>query len=110
MQAQNQKQNKKREHPFDFSFNKEKEYLVQSLYLQINAGVPILEALETIKSETDSPTLKDTLAEMMFDLETGSTLSACFEKSKVGLQHILAVKIFNHFGGFICGINQFYQI
>ncbi len=46
----------------------------------IDAGIPILQALEALGEQTANPTFKDTLKSIHQDIELGSSLSAAFGK------------------------------
>lgn len=46
----------------------------------IDAGIPLVDALEIVRDQTDHPTLNRVLAEVQEDVETGSTLSEAMLK------------------------------
>lgn len=46
----------------------------------IDAGIPILQALEALSEQTTHPTFKDTIVQIKDDIQLGSSLSASFAK------------------------------
>jgi len=54
---------------------KEKIFFTQHLYLMIKGGLPITEALETLKEETKSKTFKKTLEDIIKRIQEGETLN-----------------------------------
>lgn len=52
----------------------------RQLSTMINAGVPILKSLNTLRDQTDSPTLKEALDKVIADVQGGGQLSDSLEK------------------------------
>ena len=54
---------------------KQKVIFSRQLSTLINAGLPLIQSLNTVKSQTDNKTLKTVIGEVTVDVEAGSTLA-----------------------------------
>jgi type IV pilus assembly protein PilC len=75
----------KKKEPLNFSFGtgvKTKEILIfaKQFSTMQRAGLPILTSLDLLISQTSGPALKKIIIQIKKDLESGNSLSACFEK------------------------------
>ncbi len=59
---------------------KEKVIFSRQLSTLINAGLPLVQSLRTVNSQTQSKPLKVVISKVIADVEAGSTLSAAFGK------------------------------
>ena len=53
---------------------------MKKLSTMVKAGLPVLESLKMVASQTDHKTLQEIVATIGKDLESGVALSKCFEK------------------------------
>lgn len=52
----------------------------RQLSTMVGAGVPLLRALTTLADQSESPAMRDTLQEVIKDIQSGTTLGAAFAK------------------------------
>ena len=71
-----------REKPKDISFGQKKRVKARDLVIftrqfstMINAGLPLVQALYILAKQTDNPTLKKAVSEIVYDVESGNTLA-----------------------------------
>lgn len=67
---------------------KDKVFLVRQLATTINAGLPIAQALETLKTQITKKVLKDLITDVATDIEGGATLSQAFANYPKVFSHI----------------------
>jgi len=71
-----------REKPKDISFGPKKRVTARDLVIftrqfstMINAGLPLVQALDILAKQTDNPTLKKAVSDIVYDVESGNTLA-----------------------------------
>jgi type IV pilus assembly protein PilC len=69
----------------------EKISFAHHLAVMLKAGVPIMEAVEVLESETATPKFRKTIKHLIIELEKGKNLSVLLEKEKVFSPSHLAI-------------------
>jgi len=71
-----------REKPKDITFGKSKRVKSRDLVIftrqfstMINAGLPLVQALDILQKQTDSPALRKAVQDVLYDVEAGNTLA-----------------------------------
>lgn len=81
----------KSRHFFTFGLGKEIDNFLENLAALLSAGIPILEALSSIREESRVPRLRKIIKEMEGDIEVGKSLSDTLEKSGLFSAHVSAL-------------------
>lgn len=76
---------------FKFSLSKEREYFVENLSLLISGGLPIMVALDAISLEMRSHTMKDIIANIKINIESGFSLWKSLEISNLLPPHSISL-------------------
>lgn len=66
-----------------FGIGTEKEYFIEQLSMLLGAGMPVSLALSSIEKEIKSGRLKKIIAEIVTNIESGSTISVSLEKAGI---------------------------
>ncbi len=66
-----------------FSQGEEKNYIIEQLYVLINAGMDVHSALESLTEEVHNKSLKETLIKVRDRVNSGSQLSDAFEGTRI---------------------------
>ncbi len=80
---------KKRGFFFNFWLGTEKEYFMENLAMLLTSGMDILSSIRAVKSEIHSSRMKEIIANIEDEVESGSSLWRALEKSKVISSHII---------------------
>lgn len=70
---------------------KERDFFVENLSMLISSGMPILTALGSIAAETRSQRMKNIIAHIELDIETGLPLWEALKKSNLFHSHIISL-------------------
>ena len=71
--------------------NKEAEYFIENLSMLLNAGMGIVEAVESMHAEMRSPKMRRLLDELREEMENGSPLWLALEKTKLVASHAVSL-------------------
>ena len=52
----------------------------------INAGLPLVQALDILAKQSENPALKDVTRQVVFDVESGNTVADALRKHPQGVQ------------------------
>lgn len=76
---------------FTFGLDKERGYFVENLSLLTSSGMSIINALDAIAQESRSRRMKNALADIREDIESGSPLWKALEKTHLFPEHALSL-------------------
>lgn len=76
---------------FTFGLNKERDYFVENLSLLTSSGMSIVSALDAIAQESRSRRMKNVLASIREDIESGSPLWKALEKTSLFPEHAISL-------------------
>lgn len=71
--------------------NKDKEYFIENLAMLMDAGVDLLNALQSLRAEVSSASMKKIITQIIVDIEAGSSLSQAMSSSKLLPQASIAL-------------------
>lgn len=74
-----------------FGLGKERDYFIENLSMLIAAGMPILSALGSIAKELRSRRMKNTIAAIRADIESGSSLWRALANSNLFSEHAISL-------------------
>ncbi|MDQ3076042.1 MAG: type II secretion system F family protein [bacterium] len=74
-----------------FGIGKETDYFIENLSSLMSAGIPIVSALESMRTEIRSTKLKSIIEEIEEDVAEGVSLSVALEKSGLFSKHVCAL-------------------
>ena len=76
---------------FTFGLGKERDYFVENLSMLISGGMPIITALDSIAAEVRSRRMKNIIANIKSDIESGSPLWRTLGSSKLFPEHAVSL-------------------
>lgn len=76
---------------FTFGLGKERDYFVENLSMLISGGMPILSALDSIATEMRSRRMKNIIADIKADIESGSPLWRALASFKPFPEHAISL-------------------
>ena len=76
---------------FTFGLGKERDYFVENLSMLISGGMPIIGALDSITTELRSRRMKNVIAAIKSDIESGSPLWRTLAKSNLFPEHAVSL-------------------
>ena len=76
---------------FTFGLGKERDYFVENLSMLISGGMPIIAALDSIAAEMRSRRMKNIIANIKLDIESGSPLWRTLGSSKLFPEHAVSL-------------------
>jgi type IV pilus assembly protein PilC len=71
--------------------SKEREYLVENLSMLVSSGMPIVDALESISKELETPRMKTIINTMKSDIESGAQLWETLSRARLFPQHAITL-------------------
>ncbi len=87
----NKKKEKKRKKIFTFGLGKERDDFLENISMLISGGVPIFEAIESIKEGSRSKDMKKLLDYMREDIEDGLPIWKSFSKTNLFPDHVISL-------------------
>ena len=76
---------------FTFGLGKERDYFVENLSMLISGGLPIMNALGAIAEELRSRRMKNVIASIKLDIESGSPLWRTLENTNLFPEHAISL-------------------
>jgi len=76
---------------FTFGLGKERDYFVENLSMLISGGMPIIGALDSIATEMRSRRMKNIIAAIQSDIESGSPLWRTLAKTSLFPEHAVSL-------------------
>lgn len=76
---------------FTFGIGKEKEFFIENLAMLLTSGMDILQALRAVSEEVHSRAMKNILAVLQEEIDSGSPIWRALDQTRLFPQHILAL-------------------
>lgn len=71
--------------------SKEREYILENISALLASGMPVLDALRTVREEVKSPHVQKIIETMSDDVQAGLSISKTFERSGIFSEHVVSL-------------------